>query len=81
MSRISPTAARRSSDITARFGGEEFAVLLPDTDGDTAIAIAQKIRTSIRDLGMLHEGSEHEIVTATLGATGFTRETAVSNAA
>jgi diguanylate cyclase (GGDEF)-like protein/PAS domain S-box-containing protein len=75
------TVARRSNDITSRFGGEEFAVLLPDTDGDTAIEIADKIRMSIRDLGMMHEGSEHGIVTASLGATVFTCETAVSNAA
>lgn len=75
------TAARRSSDITGRFGGEEFAVILPDTDSDTAIAIAEKIRTSISGLGMSHEGSEYGVVTASLGATVFTRESRVINAA
>ncbi|MGO1163931.1 diguanylate cyclase [Brucella sp. C7-11G] len=75
------SAARRSGDITARFGGEEFAVLLPDTDGDTAIAIAENIRTSIRDLEMLHEGSEYGIVTASLGATVFTPSSRVGNPA
>ncbi|MBB5278163.1 diguanylate cyclase (GGDEF)-like protein/PAS domain S-box-containing protein [Rhizobium rosettiformans] len=66
------TGVRRSGDITARFGGEEFAVLLPDTDGDMAIAIAEKIRTSIRKLSILHEDSEYGIVTVSVGATVFT---------
>ena len=39
--------ATRESDITIRFGGEEFVVLLPDTNLKGTIAIAQKIRTSI----------------------------------
>lgn len=74
-------AVRRTGDITARYGGEEFSVLLPDTDSDTAIAIAEKIRTSIRELGMLHGGSEHGIVTASLGATVFTTDSRVANPA
>lgn len=75
------SAARRSGDITARFGGEEFAVLLPDTDCDMAIAIAETIRVSIRDLSILHEGSEYGIVTASLGATVFTPNSRVGNPA
>ncbi len=75
------SAARRSGDITARFGGEEFAVLLPDTDCDKAVAIAETIRASIRDLSILHEGSEYGIVTASLGATVFTPNSRVGNPA
>lgn len=75
------TAVRRSGDIAARFGGEEFAVVLPDTDGDTAITIAEKIRTSIRDLGMVHEGSEYGIVTASVGATVLISASRVANPA
>lgn len=75
------SAARRSGDIAARFGGEEFAVVLPDTDGDTAITIAEKIRTSIRDLGMVHEGSEYGIVTASVGATVLISASRVANPA
>lgn len=36
--------AERSSDMVARFGGEEFAVILPETDRDTALSIAEDIR-------------------------------------
>ena len=74
------SAARRSSDLAARFGGEEFAIILPDTDADSALAIAEKVRVSIRDLGMLHEGSEHSVVTASIGATVLTATSKVSGA-
>ncbi|MFY8275363.1 GGDEF domain-containing protein [Pseudoalteromonas sp. SSDWG2] len=39
----------RSSDIAARIGGEEFAVLLANTDHETAIRVGQRLRTSICD--------------------------------
>ena len=55
--------------------------MLPDTDGDTAITIAEKVRSSIRDLGLVHEGSEYGIVTASLGATVFTSDSRASNPA
>lgn len=75
------TAARRSGDVAARFGGEEFAVLLPNTDCESAVSIADRLRCSIRELCIPHEGSEYAIVTASLGATVFTRESVVTNAA
>jgi diguanylate cyclase (GGDEF)-like protein len=34
----------RGADVAARFGGEEFAILLPQTSGEEAIAIAERIR-------------------------------------
>lgn len=36
-------------DIVCRYGGEEFAVIIPDTDEGTAIELAEKIRTAIMD--------------------------------
>lgn len=38
----------RTVDAVARLGGEEFAVLLPDTDLDMATAVAERVRTGIR---------------------------------
>ncbi len=37
-------AVVRSIDIVARLGGEEFAVLLPDTGADTALLVAERLR-------------------------------------
>jgi diguanylate cyclase (GGDEF)-like protein len=37
----------RGADVAARFGGEEFAVLLPQTTGPEAIAIAERIRSNL----------------------------------
>lgn len=38
----------RTSDGVARFGGEEFVVLLPDTDAEGARTLAEKLRLTIR---------------------------------
>ena len=37
----------RTTDIVARFGGEEFAVLLLDTGRSDTIAVAEKLRESV----------------------------------
>jgi diguanylate cyclase (GGDEF)-like protein/PAS domain S-box-containing protein len=37
----------RSSDIIARFGGEEFVVILPDTTGPAALQLAERLRMAI----------------------------------
>ncbi|UUZ53864.1 diguanylate cyclase [Massilia sp. H-1] len=38
---------RRSQDLAARLGGEEFAILLPDTDLRGAIAVAESVRKTV----------------------------------
>jgi diguanylate cyclase (GGDEF)-like protein len=40
----------RDSDVAARAGGEEFCILLPDTDLDGALALAEKLRAAIARL-------------------------------
>ncbi|MFK5984384.1 MAG: GGDEF domain-containing protein [Pseudomonadota bacterium] len=42
-------AFSRESDVLCRFGGEEFIVLLPETDLDGAIVIAEKMRIFIEN--------------------------------
>jgi diguanylate cyclase (GGDEF)-like protein len=40
----------RASDFVGRYGGEEFILLLPDTDRGDAIAIAEKVRVAIAEI-------------------------------
>ncbi|WP_029007018.1 PleD family two-component system response regulator [Azospirillum halopraeferens] len=39
----------RTFDLVARLGGEEFLVILPDTDGEAALAVAERLRGRIGD--------------------------------
>jgi diguanylate cyclase (GGDEF)-like protein len=41
------TASIRISDFAGRYGGEEFLILLPDTDGPGAVALAEKVRAMV----------------------------------
>jgi diguanylate cyclase (GGDEF)-like protein len=54
----------RASDFVGRNGGEEFIVLLPDTDADAAHIVAEKIRAAVADITV--PGVDREI-TASLG--------------
>lgn len=55
----------RAGDYCARFGGDEFAVLLPDTDMDIAMITAERLRTRIREIVVHGQG-----VTASVGLVG-----------
>lgn len=49
--------ARRPRDMVARFGGDEFVVLLPETGIDGAEMIAQNILNDVRRLNLEHRGA------------------------
>jgi diguanylate cyclase (GGDEF)-like protein len=49
-------AALRSSDIACRYGGEEFAVLFPETAARSALAVADRVRCSIEREPFATEG-------------------------
>jgi diguanylate cyclase (GGDEF)-like protein len=44
---------RRSADVVARIGGEEFALILPETEADGALKVAEKIRAALTGLSDL----------------------------
>jgi diguanylate cyclase (GGDEF)-like protein len=60
----------RTVDICARFGGEEIAILLPQTPVSGAIELAERLRRSIADRPVLHEGAAIR-VTASFGIAGY----------
>jgi diguanylate cyclase (GGDEF)-like protein len=55
-----------SGDFVARIGGEEFAVILSDTDADQAFESTERLRKSIATAGVIHDGEAIE-VTASAG--------------
>lgn len=60
-------AASRANDDCARWGGEEFLVLLPDTDGPGAMAVAQHLHQALVELAHPHEASPLGQLTASVG--------------
>ncbi len=61
-------AASRAADITSRYGGEEFAVILPNTSVKGAIHVAQRIQTNIEALALPHKASAtSEYITVSQG--------------
>jgi diguanylate cyclase (GGDEF)-like protein len=48
----------REVDVAGRLGGEEFAVLLPETGGPEAVALAERLRKVVAGLKVAHEGHE-----------------------
>ena len=47
---------RRSSDIGCRYGGEEFCLILPETDSEGALALAEELRESIAACQISYNG-------------------------
>ena len=64
-------AAVRSADTVARLGGEEFALLLPETTLEGALAVAERARISFEASDVHPRGGESLNVTASFGVADF----------
>ncbi len=60
----------RKTDSIGRYGGEEFALVLPDTDIDNALLVVNEIRQQFSEMRFTHENSEFS-VTFSAGLSGF----------
>ncbi|MCU7834333.1 MAG: diguanylate cyclase [gamma proteobacterium symbiont of Taylorina sp.] len=58
---------RRSGDIVARLGGEEFGVIITESSKEDVIKLAEQIRSDIQALKIPHSCSEYGVVTISLG--------------
>ena len=73
--RILRDAASRPTDLAARIGGEEFAILLPDTTLEGAVRVAEKIHEALAAQAIAHAGSPlSERVTVSIGVTQAARD-------
>lgn len=62
------TALKRPKDLAARWGGEEFACLLPNTNAKGAQNVAESLRAAIQNLSIPHESSlVSDVITVSIG--------------
>jgi len=63
------TAMRTEQDFVVRYGGEEFAAILPDADLQETLAVAERVRRAVHHLQIKHPGlGAGAVVTVSIGA-------------
>jgi diguanylate cyclase (GGDEF)-like protein len=70
LSRLGETLAGIAADtlgFAGRYGGEEFCLLLPNTDSNRALEIGETVRAAVQNLAMPHITSLHQTVTVSVG--------------
>ena len=70
LSKLGETLAGLAADtmgFAGRYGGEEFCLLLPNTNSARAVEIGEQVRKAVWDQAMPHATSVHQIVTVSVG--------------
>jgi diguanylate cyclase (GGDEF)-like protein len=68
----------RKSDVCGRFGGDEFAIILPYTDLDNAIIVAEKIKDKVAALKFSH-GKATVSITLSIGVIDVAHGSSINN--
>ena len=63
----------RTSDVVARFGGDEFLVLQPDATPETAAAVAERIRVAVAAATVTAADGSRVGGTVSIGVAGYPR--------
>jgi diguanylate cyclase (GGDEF)-like protein len=70
LTRLGETLARIAAEtmgLAGRYGGEEFCLLLPNTDSKRALEIGEMVRAAVESLAMPHCTSNYQTVTVSVG--------------
>ena len=62
----------RGIDLACRFGGEEFVVVMPDTEAEIAEKVAERVRAEIAEIPFVING-ENVAVTVSVGVSSLKR--------
>lgn len=68
-------ATSNTTGLSARYGGEEFAVVLPNICEDDALKVAEKVRLTVRALGLPNTAATRGYLTISVGIATRTRST------
>jgi diguanylate cyclase (GGDEF)-like protein len=60
----------RASDLFGRYGGEEFMLILPETQPDEAVLLAEKLRNLVANQALVIAGNQRLRVTISIGVAG-----------
>ncbi len=72
VARALQSCTQRPADTVARFGGEEFVAILPRTDLEGAVFVAERMREAVAELKIPHSHSPTNTVTISLGCAAVT---------
>jgi diguanylate cyclase (GGDEF)-like protein/PAS domain S-box-containing protein len=61
----------RAEDFVCRFGGEEFVVILPTASLEAACMRAERLRSKMKELTILHQGKSMGMLTVSIGVAVF----------
>jgi len=68
--RVLGTSELRTPDFFGRIGGEEFALVLPETDLQGAVEVAERVRSNLEKTVVVHDGEEF-FITASIGVSQY----------
>lgn len=61
------SAAGRRDDVLGRYGGEEFALVMPGASLQAGLVVAERLRQAVESIALANAGSPHGVVTVSIG--------------